>query len=229
MKPGRLLVFGLLFFLFCIEAKAEGLTYLVHSPKQPADHPPLIMLLHGAGADERDMIGLWAQLPPAFVVVSPRAPIASGTGYVWYRKAHRAADLAMSRAIIELMLANAVQRFGADPHRVFLAGFSQGAVMTYEVALRDPARLRGAAVLSGSLLSPGLAKPGDWSRDALFIAHGVKDDKIPFQSALATRAALASARIPFVYHAYEGMGHTISAAETQDLSAWLTQRLAGPQ
>ena len=210
----------------------SGLTYLVHEPAVKTGHPPLIMLLHGSGADEKDMIGLAPQLPDTFVVVSPRAPFRdAGGGYRWYGRAAatRTADIATSRRIVDTMVADAVKRFDADPQRVFLAGFSQGAVMVYEVALREPGRFRGAAVLSGTLFpfaTSGLAAGGETTHESFFVAHGTADDRIAFGTTAAARATLARLGVPTVFHAYPGMSHTIGAAETRDLSAWLSERAA---
>ncbi len=209
----------------------DGLTYLVHQPPQPSARPPLIVLLHGSGADERDMIGLWAQLPPSFVVVSPRAPFGDAAhGYRWYRDATGEADRAMSRKVVDLVVDNAIHRFDADLARVFVAGFSQGGVMVYEVALREPGRFRGAAVLSGSLFASerrALSAKTDRSHEAFFVGHGGTDDRIPLTAATAAREELTTLGVPTAFHAYPAMGHATGDAEVKDLSAWLTTRLAG--
>ena len=206
------------------------LTMIAHEPAHPAAHPPLIVLLHGSGADERDMIGLWRDLPQDFVVVSPRAPFADpGGGWRWYRKGSRDADIALSRKIVDLIVASVEKRFDADPARVFIGGFSQGAVMTYEVALHAPGRFRGAAVLSGTLFpsaTAGLPARPDLAHAAFFVAHGTADPRIPFAAATSARATLDRLGVPVAFHAYPGMGHTTDADETRDLSAWLAAREA---
>ena len=214
-------------------AAAAVLTYLAHAPAQTTAHPPLIVVLHGSGADERDMIGLWPQLPSA-VVVSPRAPFpdASG-GYRWYRKAGASggveADLDLSRKSVDLLIDDALKRFAADPNEIFLVGFSQGAVMVYDIALKEPGRFRGAAVLSGSLFHTGAMSPSAArAKDSVFIGHGTADDRIPFAAATAAQAALARLGTPVEFHAYPGMHHEIGETETRDLGLWLTRRIASP-
>jgi phospholipase/carboxylesterase len=208
---------------------AKGPTYLVHTPQEARPRPPLIVLLHGSGADERDMIGLWRDLPGAFVVVSPRAPFSDGGGYRWYRKTGatpRAGDIEASRALVDTVVADALTRFDIDPERVFIAGFSQGAVMVYEIALREPDRFRGAAVLSGSLLAAttaGLSARSGSRGPSFFIGHGTADPRIPVGAARAATAALGRLGVPNSLHLYAGMGHAIDAAETQDLDAWLAR------
>ncbi len=218
--------------LFARPVAAGDLTYLVHAPAHPSPHPPLIVLLHGSGSDERDMVGLWRDLPDSFVVISPRAPFNHpGGGYVWYRKADgtpKPDDLEISRKIIDLVVENAVSRFDADPKRVFLGGFSQGAVMTYEVALREPGRFRGAAVLSGILFPSAVATKATSSELAgasFFVAHGSADPVIPFAAATSARASLAKLGVSTDFHAYPGMAHTVGPQETRDLAAWLNDRL----
>ena len=222
----------ILVFATPLGAAAGDLTYLVHAPPHPSPTPPLIVLLHGSGADEPDMIALWRDFPAELVVISPRAPFPdAGGGFRWYRKdgsAPRPADIEASRKIVDLIVANAATRFHADPKRIFIAGFSQGAVMVYEVALREPERFQGAAVLSGSLFASETAAlsldKSDRSHTAFFVAHGTADPRIPFAAATAARASLAKLGVPTTFHAYPGMGHEIGVEETRDLRAWLAAR-----
>ena len=213
-----------------VPASAGDLTMIAHEPTDKSAHPPLIVLLHGSGADERDMIGLWRDLPQDFVVVSPRAPFADARGgWRWYRKASRDADIAISRKIVDLIVDTAVKRFDADPARVYVGGFSQGAVMTYEVALHEPSRIRGGVVLSGTLFAAalaGLPERAALDRESFFIGHGTVDRRIPFASATAARASLARLGVPVAFHAYPGMGHATEAAETRDVAAWLAASAA---
>ena len=212
---------------------AEDLTYIAHAPAQASPHPPLILLLHGSGANEQDMIGLWRDLPSDLVVVSLRAPFSDGAGgYRWYRKtggpAGQAADIDISRKIIGVVVDHSIERFHADPKRVFLAGFSQGAVMVYDTALHEPDRFRGAAVLSGTMLPSATAHlppKADLAREAFFVAHGTADARIPFASATAAHATLTRLGVPTAFHAYLGMPHGTGPAEIRDLSAWLSARL----
>ena len=212
-----------------LQAHVSDITMIAHEPTQKSAHPPLIVLLHGAGADERDMITMWRDLPSEFVVVSPRAPFRDGGGYAWYRKPSRAADIAISRKIVELIVAKAVERFDADPQRVFLGGFSQGGVMTYEVALHAPARFAGAVVLSGSMFPSALAgvPTTGLAHDPFFIGHGTADPRIPLGAATAARATLDKLGVPVAFHTYPGMGHATDATEAHDLSAWLAAHSGG--
>lgn len=202
-------------------AHAAEPVWVAHLPSVKTAHPPMIVLLHGAGSDERDMVGLWRQLPQDFIVVSPRAPFGdAGRGYRWY-ESKTAAGFAKARAVIDHVVDGATKEYGADPARVFIGGFSQGAVMTFDVALREPGKFRGAAVLSGALLA---VTPRTASPTPVFIGHGTTDDRIPYAAAESAKAELARLGVPVTFHAYAGMGHDVGAAETRDLSDWLRQR-----
>lgn len=206
---------------------ADDLTMLAHPPTVASPHPPLLVLMHGAGADERDMIGLWRQLPPQFVVVSPRGPFGGGGGWRWYRKGPtQDADLATSRKIVDLVVDGAIKRFDADPARVFIGGFSQGGVMTYEVAMHEPGRFRGAVVMSGTLFRSALAgDPPGPQTTPFFIGQGTADKVIPYPTAVAARDALEKRGVEVTFEPYEGMAHTTSDAEIAAVSAWLGKRL----
>lgn len=179
------------------------------------------------------MIGLWPQLPQGFVVVSPRAPFGDGTsGYRWYRKGRSTgADIRLSIAAIGKLVETAIKRFDADPQRVFLAGFSQGAVLVYHTVLQDPGRFRGAAVLSGSLYgldAHELSPRKDWRSASLFIGHGTADARIPFATGKAAHVQLDRLGVPNEFHAYSGMQHETQNREIADLARWLTSRAAEP-
>ncbi len=205
---------------------------LAHPPSVASPHPPLIVLLHGAGADENDMIGLWKQLPPDFAVVSPRGPFGgAGGGWRWYRKgATQEADIATGRRIVDLVVDAAIKRFDADPSRVFIGGFSQGGVMTYEVALHEPGRFAGAVVMSGLLFPSALAgDPPGPNTTPFFIAHGTSDPVIAFATAETAQMKLKAKAISVTFQPYVGMAHAVGEAEIAAIGKWLHAMLSAPR
>ena len=201
MRPIAVLAPLALSFLLAVSPspRADDVTYLVHEPPKGTSHPPLIVLLHGSGSDEHDMIRLWHDLPADFVVISPRAPFHDAAGgNRWYRKGPtQDADIAMSRKVVDLIVANAIQRFDADPKRIFIGGFSQGAVMTYEVALHEPGRFRGAAVLSGVLFPTATANvASSQAGQSFFVGHGTSDARIPFAARDISQGSAGTPRRP---------------------------------
>lgn len=220
------------------DAAPAPLAYVVHPPSQPSEHPPMLVLLHGYGADETDLLDLADALPPQLLTVSLRAPIPLGTGgYMWFhgrRAAGRfdgdAAEADASRAAIDATLDALQQKFQPDSAHIFIGGFSQGGYMTYRMLLAEPQRFRGGLALSGALFSGQAAELREGKRDLsalhLFIGHGENDDNVPFATAEEARDLLAAGGADIAFHGYAGMGHSIDTAETQDIAAWLQQRMA---
>jgi phospholipase/carboxylesterase len=195
---------------------------------------PLVIFLHGYGSNEQDLFGIKDELPPQYTYLSVRAPMTLEEGsYQWFRKKGEGAyngetdDLKTSRQVLLDFVAQAAKKYHTETDKVFLVGFSQGAIMSYEVALRHPEAVGGIAALSGRIL-PVLKselKPDEKRQPlAIFIGHGTADKRLPYTDGTEADSLLQSLSLKPEFHAYEGVGHSISATEMQDLSAWL-QRL----
>jgi len=93
--------------------------------------------------------------------------------------------------------------------------------------LRHPEAVGAIAALSGRILPvlKSALKP-DEKRQALaiFIGHGKEDNRLPYKDGTEANSLLQSISLTPEFHGYEGLGHSISAAEVEDLNAWL-QRL----
>lgn len=113
-----------------------------------------------------------------------------------------------------------------DWNQVVLGGFSQGAMITTDLALRAEERCAGLAVLSGTLLTEPVWKEKASRRAGLpvFQAHGRADPILPFGAAESLRDLLKDAGAQVEFHAFNG-GHTITAAELDSLAAFLVRTL----
>jgi len=201
-----------------------------------ADTPnqPLVIFLHGYGSNEQDLFGIKDDLPASYTYLSVRAPITMEEGsYQWFRKKGEGAyngetdDLKTSGQVLLDFIAQAAKKYHTEPDKVVLVGFSQGAIMSYEVALRHPEALGGIAALSGRILPvlKSALKPDEKRQSlAIFIGHGKQDNRLPYKDGTEANSLLQSISLTPEFHGYEGLGHSISAAEIEDLNAWL-QRL----
>jgi len=198
-----------------------------------ADSRPLVIFLHGYGSNEADLIGMKFQLPAQYNYLSVQAPLSLGEGrYQWFRKKGEGAyngetdDLKVSGEKLRDFVAQAAKKYHTTPDKVYLIGFSQGAMMTYEVGLRPPAAVGGIAALSGRLL-PVLKTELKAEQQPLplsiFIGHGTADDRVPYHDGTEAKAMLEKLDYTPQFHAYPGVGHSISAAELRDLNGWLQQ------
>lgn len=217
------------------EVLQEGLAlkYLVHQPTEKSKKTPVIVLLHGYGADEKDLFSLYSKFPGNYLVVSARAPykLINGQGYQWYeipsgKAAHvpKKEQVALSRETIAKFIGQVVEKYSADAKKVYLIGFSQGAIMSYEVALTTPGKVKGIAALSGRLIpdvKKNIPPDGVAKKLRIFIAHGTTDERISFADGRAAVEFLVGQGIEPEFHEYKGMGHTISNDELRDLVKWL--------
>jgi phospholipase/carboxylesterase len=197
--------------------------------------PPLVVLLHGIGADEHDLLPLARFLDPRCQVVSLRAPRDHVVGHAWFPIDFRpdgsvVPDVAAARETLgnlQRWLAAAPARLGTDQGRTFLLGFSQGAMMSLGLLVTMPERLAGVAALSGRF-APGLlestAPPEAIARVPLLVAHGLYDDVLPIVHGRGVRDAFAGRVTDFTYREFP-MGHEISPAELDLVSRWLSARL----
>jgi phospholipase/carboxylesterase len=205
-------------------------------PRAPSARPPLLVLLHGIGADEEDLLPLAPHLDPRFLVLSVRAPRpAQPMGHAWYAidwsrrpPVSDAAQALESRALLLEFLVRAVAQHGADPARLFLLGFSQGAVMSYAAALARPDLVRGLVAHSGRLLPETLVEPAPPGLERLeaLVLHGEEDDVIPVergQEALQALRPMLGERVG--WRSWPGLGHGISPESLAVASRWLSARL----
>mgnify|MGYP003482562991 FL=1 len=202
------------------------LKYLEQANADSREQPLVIFL--------QDLFGIKDELPSAYNYLSVRAPMVMQEGsYQWFRKKGEGAyngetdDLKSSGQLLLDFVVQATKKYHTQPEKVFLVGFSQGAIMSYEVALRHPEAVGGIAALSGRIL-PVLKselKPDEKRQSlAIFIGHGTADQLLPFSDGTEANSLLQSVSLEPEFHAYQGVGHSISAEELQDLSAWLQRR-----
>jgi phospholipase/carboxylesterase len=205
-------------------------------PEGAREGAPLVVLLHGRGADRFDLLGLAPHLAPDAVMVTPQAPFPGapwgyGPGWAWYRYVaeDRVDEASFSRGQEALegfleMLPNALPlRTGP----LVLGGFSQGGTMSVACALRNPGRHPRVMCFSGFLARhPEVrAAPETVAGTRFFWGHGTEDPAIPFSLAVRGRAALLEAGAALDAYDYP-IGHGISPDEVRDARAWLEASLA---
>jgi phospholipase/carboxylesterase len=215
------------------------LTHVPLPPRQPSKaEAPLLLLLHGVGSNERDLIQLAPYLDARFFVISARAPITLAAGmYAWfevqldpYMPIINPAQAETSRTLLSQFIDDAVSEYHVDRARVSLMGFSQGAIMSLSVGLTEPEKVAGVVAMSGRILpevTPRIAPPERLAGLPIFVAHGTEDQVLPIHHGRAARELLQRLPVALTYREYP-MGHTISDQSLADSAAWLTERLDEP-
>ena len=137
------------------------------------------------------------------------------------------AEFAKGADTLRAFLDAALVAYPVDRRKLVLLGFSQGGVMAYELALREPERFAGLVALS-SWLPEVLARsvagaPGLGALPAL-VVHGTRDPMLPVERGRASRDALLALGVPTTYREYE-MEHEIRPEALRTLVEWLERVL----
>jgi phospholipase/carboxylesterase len=214
------------------------LLYTAHVPV--GDGPfPTIIALHGWGASAHDLVGL----APIFdggrsLVLCPQGPLAlqSGpgqVGYGWFPlKSGEPTDPDEVRKGVDALqrfLDEALAVHPVDRRKIVILGFSQGGVMAYDLALRNPAAYAGLIALSSWLPDPmaeSIPANPELADLQTLVIHGTKDSMISIDRARESRDALAKLGVTASYHEYE-MGHEINPDALQQLISWLDEKVVG--
>jgi phospholipase/carboxylesterase len=210
-------------------AAAQPLTVVHQAPRKPAPgKPPMLVLLHGFGANEQDLLPMAARLDPRLAVASIRGPYQIRPGSYSWMNGNTADELDNARRMVLECIDQIADSMGADRSGVYLAGFSQGAMLTLAIALTEPEKIAGAAVLSGRLAAAvrgNHAAPERLRGFPILVTHGTDDQQIPVRSARDIRQALKPMGVAVDYHEFES-GHYISDFNVGVLDQWLKRQLA---
>ena len=187
---------------------------------------PLLVLLHGRGANEADLTGIVQFLPREPVVASLRAPIVDGPGFSWYPMStpERAAAFSLDvesavRAVLDWIDTQ------PRPRAIGLLGFSQGGAMAIELLRTRPAGFALAIVLSGFVIDG--ERDGDEELEVLrppvFWGRGIHDTVIS-----ESRVDQASAWLPthstLDERTYD-TAHSITEGELADVATFINANL----
>ncbi|MFE6509294.1 alpha/beta hydrolase [Nocardioides sp. NPDC057767] len=201
----------------------------VHTATHGSTDPeaPLVVLLHGRGSHEREIIELAEHLPEGPAYVAVRAPIAEGSGYAWF--ANRGIGRPVAASLAETMnwFREWLDDVAPQGRPVVLVGFSGGAAFAGGLALQEPGRFAGVAVLHGTLpFDADVPVEADRLCDLpVMVAQGDADHVIPRELLDRTwRYLLEESGAPTVAHRDPG-GHGITAAALHELASWVAARV----
>ncbi len=213
-------------------------TSLVQLERPAAGAPQgLLVLHHGRGTDERDLLGLADALDPQrrLRVVTPRAPLQlpGSPGYHWYlvpRVGHPDPDtFDAARGALGELHDRFWEETGVGPERTVLGGFSMGSVMSYAMALgADRPAVAGILAFSGFVPVVDGWEPSFEGREATraFIAHGRRDPIIEVGFGRRARDLLEAEGLAVEY-CESDLGHQIDPSHLADATTWLAQTLPG--
>jgi len=199
--------------------------------KKGGGKSPAVILLHGRGADENDLIGLSPYLDERLAIFSVRAPYPfefGGFTYFQLKEDGTAEPTMFMESYKQLLQFAEGVSLLPEIHmkKVFLMGFSMGTIMAYALSLTHPEKFTGVIAQSGFVRDhPDLTFVWDKLDNCSFIiTHGVDDMVIPVRLARQTRDKFSKSNGDFVYKEYP-MGHQISEESLTDVCDWLKKKL----
>lgn len=212
------------------------MNYTTRKPqKQNSSSPPTLIILHGYGADEFDLLPVASGLDPSLLAISIQAPIElPWGGYAWYHLEQTPTGLksdSKSRIESEDLLITTLPEIiaieGGDPNHVFLMGFSQGAAMCYSLIGRhdlseEGIHIRAVIALSGYIPEDVIEPLSqiDLSDIPFFLSHGIHDDLIPPVAMQKAKGILEKAGAQILAKEYE-TGHGLTEQTVSDLREWM--------
>lgn len=188
---------------------------------------PLVLLLHGRGSNEQDIIGLADLLPAGPAYAAVRAPIGEGDGYAWFTNRGIARPVPESLAESIDWFRNWLDGVAPAGRPVVVVGFSGGATFAGGLVLADPTRFAGLATLYATLpFDAGVpTSPGHLAGVQVLVVQGDRDTVIPAELQARTwqylhtdsGAQLTARRSPG--------GHSLTRDDVDALGDWLTDRI----
>jgi len=203
-----------------------SLRYVLSVPSGKPDDAemPLVILMHGRGADAHDLSDLAPMLDDGYRFVFPNAakPFEPMPGYSfgwsWFDGWPPEGDsIVDSRMKLLALIDELVGRYPTPEGKIIVAGFSQGGMMAIDVGFRTKQKIAGIVVMSGAIYekdAPPLRKL------PVLIIHGSEDDMIPLFAAQRTRFVLEENGIVPEYHEFP-IGHHVTPESMEVVRTFL--------
>lgn len=210
------------------EFREAGLVHRLLMPDGPGPYPTGV-LIHGRYGNEEVMWVFRRVIPRPWLIVTPRAIVAERNGsFSWLPQPlddwPSLPDFDQAVRALTHFLVALPRLYNADPDRLYLMGFSQGAAVAITTALHQPELIRGIASLVG--FAPQV-EPGDiagrLAGKPVFMAAGTEDQRVPIDLARGSAAVLRHAGSALQYHEYPSE-HKLPPEGLKDLQAWWRER-----
>jgi len=197
-------------------------------PAEDSSHDETLVVLHGTGGDENDLIGIGQAIAPGAAIVSPRGNVLeAGAPRFFKRLAEGVFDPKEVRSRAEELarfIRGAVVTYRLDPSRVFALGYSNGANIASIVMLVEPGILQGA-ILFRPMLVYEPSEKSDLTGSAVFISAGRMDPIVPVPSVERLAELFESAHADVTLK-WQLAGHNLAPSEVREAADWLALRRA---
>lgn len=188
------------------------------------DGEPTLLLLHGTGGNEDDLVPLAKELAPGAAILSPRGKVSEYGAPRFFRRLAEGVfdmeDLVFRTHELADFVDAAAKEYGFDPAKLVAAGYSNGANIAASLILLHPGLLR-AAVLFRSMVPLEPDVTPDLSGMPIFMAAGTRDQMIPQDDTerLAKILQEAGAEVDL---RWRDIGHGLTYEEVEEARDWLS-------
>lgn len=185
-----------------------------------------LLLLHGTGGDEGDLLPLGSRVLPGASLLSPRGKVLEDGAPRFFRRLSEGVfdieDLVLRTRELAEFVEDASEAYGFDRERVVAVGYSNGANIAASLLLLHPRSLLGALLLRPMLpLAP--QRVPDLSGRSVLIESGARDAIVPREHPERLARILEEAGAEVVLRWHEG-GHALASEEVEVAAGWLTAR-----
>lgn len=214
-----------------------SLTYNYKKPLIELKKNPLILMIHGYGSNEDDLFYFASYLPKEFHIVSVRGikPMPFGdSSFSWFdiylnndeKKFINIEQAKESRDKIAYFIKELTEKYNIDENKIFLMGFSQGAILSFAISLTFPKLVKNIIPMSGYLNKETIDfnPKENYSHLNFFITHGTMDEVVLPKLARIAPEILKENNIKFEYKEYP-MVHTISPPAFTDINNFISSVL----
>lgn len=187
-----------------------------------------LVVLHGTGGDENDLIGIGQAIAPGAAILSPRGNVLeNGAPRFFKRLAEGVFDPKEVRARADELarfIRAAVSRYGLNPERIFALGYSNGANVASVAMFIETTLLQGAILFRPMLVVEPDERP-DLSGIGVFISAGRMDPIVPVKS-VERLVELFEASHAEVTLKWQAAGHNLVPSEIREAAEWLALQRA---
>lgn len=205
----------------------KNLPFISSSPENDSQNLDVIFLLHGFGANMRDLVDIAPMInQDDYIYIFPNAPFEINSGFnqnacSWF-DFDNLNEIKESEKILENTIEESLDLFNINNHRIYLGGFSQGGMMAMHADIIQQNLFSGLLILSSVIIPPIDLNIDLTVNPRIFLAHGINDPMISINDGRETHKKLINKGLNVEYHEYE-MGHQIIENEINDIKTWLLE------
>jgi phospholipase/carboxylesterase len=202
-----------------------GFTHRFEAATDAAE--PTLLLLHGTGGDENDLLPLGRTIVPGAALLSPRGKVLENGMPRFFRRLAEGVfdqeDLAVRTRELAEFIAAASESYGIDRKRLFALGFSNGANMAASVLLGFPDKLAGAILIRAMVPFVPKQVP-DLQGKSVLLLSGREDPIVPTGQAQELAGIFEAARADVTLH-WEKAGHALTQGDVSTARDWIKRVL----